>query len=51
MRSSPRTALASVSVRPACRPGVLLAYAVGLWGALHYLTASFGLRKVMGRYA
>jgi hypothetical protein len=33
----------------ATRQGVLIAYAVGLWGALHYLLASFGLGKAMAR--
>ena len=31
----------------ATRHGILLAYAAGLWGAFHYLLASFGVAKVM----
>ncbi|MGY4397914.1 MFS family permease [Sphingomonas sp. UYAg733] len=37
------------AVRLATRQGILLAYAVGLWGALHYLLASFGLRSALAK--
>jgi MFS family permease len=33
----------------ATRHGVLLAYAVGLWGALHYLLGSFGLAEALAK--
>jgi len=33
----------------ATRQGILIAYALGLWGALHYLLASFGLKTAMAR--
>lgn len=33
------------AVRLATRQGVLLAYAVGLWGAFHYLLAAFSLQR------
>ena len=29
------------------RQGVIVAYAFGLWGALHYLLGSFGIGKAM----
>lgn len=35
------------AVRLATRQGVLIAYAFGLWGALHYLLASFGLKSAL----
>jgi MFS family permease len=33
----------------ATRQGVLLGYALGLWAAVHYLLASFGLKTAMAR--
>ena len=33
------------AVRLATRQGVLIAYAVGLWGAFHYLLAAFSLQR------
>lgn len=35
----------------ATRHGILVAYAVGLWGALHYVLASFGIKGVLDRAA
>lgn len=37
------------AVELATRQGVLIAYAVGLWAALHYLLAALGLRRGMPR--
>jgi hypothetical protein len=31
------------------RQGIIVAYAVSLWGALHYLLASFGLKEAMAK--
>ncbi|WP_293903922.1 MFS transporter [Phenylobacterium sp.] len=33
----------------ATRHGILVAYAVSLWGALHYLLGSFGLKQAMAK--
>jgi MFS family permease len=35
----------------ATRHGVMVAYAVGLWGAFHYLLASFGIKAVLDKAA
>lgn len=37
------------AVKLATRQGILLAYGVGLWGALHYLFAAFGLGEAFRR--
>ena len=37
------------AVQLATRQGVILVYGVGLWGAFHYLLASFGLSKALAR--
>ena len=42
-------AACKTAVRVATRQGVLLAYAFGLWGALHYLLAAFGLKRALAR--
>lgn len=42
-------AACSGSLVLATRQGVILAYAVSLWGALHYLLASFGLKTAMAK--
>ena len=31
----------------ATRQGIIIAYAAGVWGALHYLLAAFGLKEAM----
>jgi MFS family permease len=33
----------------ATRQGILIAYALGLWGAAHYLVASFGLKAALAK--
>ena len=33
----------------ATRQGIIVAYAVSLWGAFHYLLASFGLKKALAK--
>jgi hypothetical protein len=33
----------------ATRHGIILAYAVSLWGALHYFLGSFGLAKALAK--
>ncbi len=43
-----RDVACKAAVLLATRQGELLAYAVGLWGALHYLIASFGIARVLG---
>ena len=42
-------AACSGSLVLATRQGVILAYGVSLWGALHYLLASFGLKGAMAK--
>ncbi len=40
-------AACKTAVRLATRQGVILAYAFGLWGALHYFLAAFGLKRAL----
>jgi MFS family permease len=42
-------AACSGAVALATRQGVLVAYALGLWAAVHYLIASFGLKTAMAK--
>ena len=48
--SSPEESAACAnSLVLATRQGIIVAYSVSLWGALHYLMASFGLKGAMAR--
>jgi MFS family permease len=48
--AAPATAAAcSGSLVLATRQGIIIAYAVSLWGAFHYLLASFGLKQALAK--